>query len=106
MYQRGAFSSMWIRVGCAPDLPDNLVSASALDELVSAALAKQCALPKPGAVYVALSERSIDAAHVRCLLDKGFRFYHHRTSPEGEDELVYYAWPDRDYGQGPRAPAD
>ena len=51
--------------------------------------------PRLGQVYVALSERSIDAAHVRCLLDKGFRFYHHRTSPEGEDELVYYAWPDR-----------
>ena len=92
VYQGGAFSSLWIRVGCAQA---NLVSASALDELVSAALAKQCTLPKPGAVYVALSERSIDAAHVRCLLDKGFRFYHHRTSPEGEDELVYYAWPDR-----------
>ena len=46
-------------------------------------------------MYVALSETSVDAAHVRCLLAKGFRFYHHRTSPEGDDELVYYAWPDR-----------
>ena len=91
MYQGGAFSSLWIRVGCEPDL----VSASALDVLVGAALAKQCTLPKPGAVYVALSETSVDAAHVRCLLAKGFRFYHHRTSPEGDDELVYYAWPDR-----------
>ena len=127
VYQGGAFSSLWIRVGCEPDL----VSASALDVLVGAALAKQCTLPKPGAVcheglesrisrpqaehqtsrphptllltrlrlagqvYVALSETSVDAAHVRCLLAKGFRFYHHRTSPEGDDELVYYAWPDR-----------
>ena len=46
VYQGGAFSSLWIRVGCEA----NLVSASTLDELVSAALAKQCMLPKPGAV--------------------------------------------------------
>ena len=46
VYQGGAFSSLWIRVGCEPDL----VSASALDVLVGAALAKQCTLPKPGAV--------------------------------------------------------
>ena len=46
VYQGGAFSSLWIRVGCE----SNLVSASMLDELVSAALAKQCMLPKPGAV--------------------------------------------------------
>ena len=93
VYQAGAYSSVWIRVGCEPNLVS--VSASALDVLVSAALAKQCTLPKPGAVYVALSEKSIDAAHVRCLLAKGFRFYHHRASPSGDDELVYYAWPDR-----------
>ena len=93
VYQVGAYSSVWIRVGCEPNLVS--VSASALDVLVSAALAKQCTLPKPGAVYVALSEKSIDAAHVRCLLAKGFRFYHHRASPSGDDELVYYAWPDR-----------
>jgi hypothetical protein len=46
VYQGGAFDSLWIRVGCEP----NLVSAGALDVLVSAALAKQCTLPKPGAV--------------------------------------------------------
>ena len=101
VYQGGAYSSLWIRVGCEPEL----VSAGAFDVLVSAALVKQCTLPKPGAVYVALSEKSIDAAHVRCLLDKGFRFYHHRPSPEGDAELVYYAWPDRpDYPDKVRLP--
>ena len=43
---------------------------------------------------MAIDEKSVDSEHVRCLLKRGFKFYHHRTSAEG-DEFVYYAWPDR-----------
>jgi len=91
--QRGPFHSLWIRVGGDAR---RKVSAGALEELVSTSLSDQAALKVPGAVYVALDERSISSEHVQCLHRCGFRFHHHRTSPEPEgDEFVYYRWPDR-----------
>ena len=92
LLQAGPFNSLWIRIGCEPGKP--LVSAAALDGLLTEKLQAQAAKKVPGALYVAIDEKSVDSEHVQCLLKRGFKFYHHRTSDEG-DEFVYYAWPDR-----------
>ena len=92
LLQAGPFNSLWIRIGCEPGKP--LVSAAALDGLLTEKLEEQAAKKVPGALYVAIDEKSVDSEHVRCLLKRGFKFYHHRASESG-DEFVYYAWPDR-----------
>ena len=91
--QRGPFNSLWIRLGGDGRTK---VGTGVLEKLVGDALTEQASLKIPGAVYVALDERSVAPEHVRCLHACGFRFHHHRKSPAPEgDEFVYYRWPDR-----------
>ncbi len=112
--QHGPFNSVWLRVGCVRRVHWNVLW-NYLKLYVTVALEEERKKKRSGAVYCAISVRSMQAVDFAWLADQGFRFHHYRPpghgmTPLAEDadgagaaavseadlmtaELVYYCWP-------------
>jgi len=108
--QRAAFGAFYVRAGCVPHVPWHSLWVL-LQSYVTALLRNEREKVEkgkakfPGAIYVAVSEASMQAIDFTWLVAHGFVFHHYRAPGHGDDsggdgtaaggsaEFVYYCWP-------------
>ena len=94
-WQRGAFSSWWLRLGVGPyaEMPTIATLNVALDAVLARASATGGNVHAGTAVYVGLPELAADPDTIRTLYARGFRYHHyHAASSADKAEHVYYKW--------------
>ena len=115
--QFGPYNSVWLRVGCVRRV-NWIVLWNHLKLYIDVALEEEVKKEKAGAVYLAISVRSMQAVDFTWLAEHGFRFHHYRPPGHGMTpmateeadasgdatgadlalhtaELVYYCWPSK-----------
>jgi len=80
--QFGPYNSVWLRVGCVRRVHWHVLW-NHLKLYIEVALEEEVKKKVPGAVYCAISVRSMQAVDFTWLADHGFRFHHYRPPGHG-----------------------
>jgi len=80
--QFGPYNSVWLRVGCVRRVHWSVLW-NHLKLYIEVALEEEVKKKVPGAVYCAISVRSMQAVDFAWLADHGFRFHHYRPPGHG-----------------------
>ena len=107
--QRGNYNAYWLRAGCVPHVPWHRLWESLMkhiEQLLEHEKQRAAEGQIPAAIYVAVSQRSMQAVDFTWLAKKDFAFHHHieaghAVECDGEEaiedpnvaEFVYYCWP-------------
>ena len=88
--QFGPFNSIWLRAGCVPSVPWHQLW-STLRSYINVLVEDEKKKKRPGALYVVISLRSMQAIDFAWLADKGFQFHHYRAPGHGATSLTSQA---------------